>query len=284
MTGWIKLHRQLIDWEWYTDSHTLHVFIHCLLKANIEPGRFRGAEIPRGSFFTSILKISAETGISIKAIRLSLNKLKKTGEISFTGASDGTMITVCNYERYQANEAPEGQAKGVARGATKGKQRASEGSNEGTTIKEYKNKEEEELKNEEENTSGEKSPALPHNSLIKIYCDWYEEKLSVKYKFSGGQDAKAIKEISQYIHGAVKKRQGREPTQEEIEHGFRGILGSFDKWDSFYQSQLKISQVNSNLPNILANIKGIKNGQNNRTITEDYTEIGRQIREAYSGH
>lgn len=147
MIGWIKLHRQLIGWEWYSDSHTLHIFIHCILKANIEPGRFKGVEIPRGSFFTSILKISAETGVSIKAVRLSLNKLKKTGEISFTGASDGTMVTVCNYERYQANDTSEGQTKGV----TRGKQRANEGSSKGTTIKEYNNKEEEELKNKETN-------------------------------------------------------------------------------------------------------------------------------------
>ena len=287
MTGWIKLHRQLIDWEWYTDSHTLHVFIHCLLKANIEPGRFRGAEIPRGSFFTSILKISAETGISIKAVRLSLNKLKKTGEISFTGASDGTMITVCNYERYQSNDATEGQTKGVAKGVARGKQRASEGSNEGTTIKEYKNKEEEELKNEENTPTGGVSPDgkteteknYLHRDFIKAFTDWYEKRIGIQYKFTGGADGAAAKELIGYIRKAQIQKTGLVPADENILNGWKFILDSFDKWEPFHKQQLKLTQINSNLPNIMAAIMGVKNGK-----SVNYAEIGNQIREAYKNH
>ena len=46
--GWVKLHRQLLDWEWYTDINTKVVFLHCLIKANWEDKRWRGVVIKRG--------------------------------------------------------------------------------------------------------------------------------------------------------------------------------------------------------------------------------------------
>lgn len=274
MNGWLKLHRQMLEWEWFADSHTMHVFLYCLLKANFSDSRYKGIEVRRGELFTSTAKIAIETGISAKAVRIALDKLQSTGEIETQGASRGTKITICKYDQYQNEEPDKGQTEGQAKGKPKGKRGASERANEGQALYNKKERsiiiqEEEEFKNKEENTSGDFSPVLPHNSLIKIYIDWYEEKLQVKYKFSGGQDAKAIKEISKYIHGAIKQRQGREPTCNEIEYGFIHILKSWDMWDSFYQQQLKISQINSNLPNILANIKGIKNGQNNSTLNDD---------------
>ncbi len=56
--GWIKLHRQFTDWEWYTDHNTLIVFIHCLLKANHKDRKWRGEIIKRGEFFTGLEKFS----------------------------------------------------------------------------------------------------------------------------------------------------------------------------------------------------------------------------------
>ena len=34
MSGWIKIHRQILEWEWYSDTNTFRVFLHLLLKAN----------------------------------------------------------------------------------------------------------------------------------------------------------------------------------------------------------------------------------------------------------
>ncbi len=33
MQGFIKIHRSLIDWEWYTEPNTFRVFIHLLMLA-----------------------------------------------------------------------------------------------------------------------------------------------------------------------------------------------------------------------------------------------------------
>lgn len=32
--GYIKLYRQIVDWEWYDDIPTSRLFMHLLLKAN----------------------------------------------------------------------------------------------------------------------------------------------------------------------------------------------------------------------------------------------------------
>ena len=38
--GWIKLHRQFLEWEWYDEPNCTRVFLHCLLKANHKDKRY----------------------------------------------------------------------------------------------------------------------------------------------------------------------------------------------------------------------------------------------------
>ena len=79
--GWIKLHRQFKDWEWYNKSEMVHLFIHCLIKSNFKEGNFQGIEVEKGSFITSIKHLSDETNISIQTVRTCLKKLQLTKEI-----------------------------------------------------------------------------------------------------------------------------------------------------------------------------------------------------------
>jgi len=119
MSGWIKLHRSILEWEWYSDKNTKSVFIHLLLTANIENKRWHGIEILRGQTFTSIQSLSKELKLTSKQTRNCLTKLKSSGEIGIQGANNGTMITVCNYESYQDFEKQEGKQTGKPR-ANKG--------------------------------------------------------------------------------------------------------------------------------------------------------------------
>ena len=104
MSGWIKLHRSLIDWEWYDDANTLRLFLHCCLRANFEDGQWRGIEIARGQYLTSVKTLSAEIKLSESKIRLSLKKLISTNEITIKTTSQNSMITVCNYDTYNSRE------------------------------------------------------------------------------------------------------------------------------------------------------------------------------------
>ena len=76
--SWIKLHTKFLNWEWYKDSNTKSVFLHCILKANWKDGKFESYYIPRGSFVTSVKKLSEELKLSTQCIRTSLKKLEKT--------------------------------------------------------------------------------------------------------------------------------------------------------------------------------------------------------------
>jgi len=121
-TGWIKLHRQLIDWEWYSDVNTTRVFLHLLIVANHKDNKWRGIEIKRGQRLTSISALAKETNLSIKNIRTSIKRLKTTNEVASHSTAQHTVFTMVNYDLYQegANEtASEGQAKGKQRATNK---------------------------------------------------------------------------------------------------------------------------------------------------------------------
>lgn len=126
-TGFILLHRKLLEWEWYDDINTKSLFIHCLLKANHKDNNWRGQLIKRGQFFTSLNHLSFDLKLTTKQIRLSLEKLIKTNEIQSKGANKGTMITVCNYDSYQKKQILKDKQTDKERankGQTEGKQRA----------------------------------------------------------------------------------------------------------------------------------------------------------------
>ncbi len=100
MSGWIQLHRSLIDWEWYDDANTMRLFLHCCLRANFEDAKWRGMDIKRGTFITSINSLSKELKLSESKIKLSIKKLKTTNEITIKTTNKNTTVTICNYDTY----------------------------------------------------------------------------------------------------------------------------------------------------------------------------------------
>jgi len=102
--GWIKLHRQLTEWEWYNKSEYVHLFIHLLVSANHRDANWQGQTILRGQLITSIGKLSVFTGISEQSIRTILKKLEMTGEIKVKSTNKYTLLTICKYDSYQFEE------------------------------------------------------------------------------------------------------------------------------------------------------------------------------------
>lgn len=101
MSGWIKIHRQILEWEWYSDTNTFRVFLHLLLKANHKEKKYRGMDLKVGTIITSRDILALETGLSIQQIRTALDKLKSTNEVTIKTSSQGTIIEVVNYAKYQ---------------------------------------------------------------------------------------------------------------------------------------------------------------------------------------
>lgn len=102
--GYIKEYRKITEWEWYKDYKTAHLFRHCLYKANLENKTWRGQEILRGSFITSRDNLAFETGLTVQEVRTALKKLKLTNELTSVSTSQYTIITVVNWDIYQANQ------------------------------------------------------------------------------------------------------------------------------------------------------------------------------------
>lgn len=103
MEGWISLHRQILEWEWYTDFHTKDLFIHLLLKANHQDNRWKGILVQRGQVITGRKQLAKELGFSEQSIRTSLNKLKSTNEITIEATKQYSVVTIVNYEKFQAS-------------------------------------------------------------------------------------------------------------------------------------------------------------------------------------
>lgn len=99
--GWIKLHRQILEWEWYSDNNCFRLFLHLILKANHKEKRFKGIELKVGSIVTSRDLLARETGLSSQQIRTALSKLISTNEITSVTSSQGTIIQIVSYEKYQ---------------------------------------------------------------------------------------------------------------------------------------------------------------------------------------
>jgi len=101
--GWIKIHRKLLDWEWYDEPNTLRLFLHLLLKANHKPKKYRGVDIKQGQVMTGYDRLANELGVSTQQIRTALNKLKLTNEITSVSNSQGTIIQIVKYKDYQVS-------------------------------------------------------------------------------------------------------------------------------------------------------------------------------------
>lgn len=103
LNGFIKLHRKLLAWEWYSDINVRVLFFHCLLKANHKTEKWQGIEINAGQFVTSLGHLSKECGLTEQQTRTALNKLKLTSEITSKSTSRYSIITINNWNLYQTN-------------------------------------------------------------------------------------------------------------------------------------------------------------------------------------
>ena len=103
INGHIRLHRSILEWEWYHKPNTFRVFLHLLLKVNWRDGRWEGIEIPRGSCVCSFVKLGEELKLSESKVRTAIKHLETSGEITHESSSQYTVFTVVNYNTYQTD-------------------------------------------------------------------------------------------------------------------------------------------------------------------------------------
>lgn len=101
LSGYIKLHRSLLDWSWHDDSETLSVWIHLLLLASFKQVEWRGIILQPGQIVTSRDSLAKVTGLSERKIRTALSRLKSSGCLTIKSTNKYTLISIVNFEFFQ---------------------------------------------------------------------------------------------------------------------------------------------------------------------------------------
>ena len=103
-SDWVKIYRTFQEWEWYSKSEMVHLFLHLLLNASASERKWNGIKIQRGQIVTSRKDLNEETGISEQTIRTCLSRLVECGEITKKSTNKFTILTICNYDEYVQGE------------------------------------------------------------------------------------------------------------------------------------------------------------------------------------
>jgi hypothetical protein len=106
LSGWVHIHRKLLEWEWYDDMNTFRVFIHLLLKASFREGAWRGHAIPEGSLIIGRHILAKETRLSEQSVRTALEHLKSTNEVTIESTKQFSLVKINNWAKYQDTNQP----------------------------------------------------------------------------------------------------------------------------------------------------------------------------------
>lgn len=231
MSGWIKVHRKIQEWEWYTDSKSVHLFIHILIKANHVPRKWRGIDIQSGQFITSRDKLAAETGISQQSIRTILKRMQDTNEITIKSTSKYTMLTVCNWAPYQTGAGDINQPAN--------RQSTSELTNDqpATNQQLTTTKNDKKVKNEKKRTKREQhdaavfASALPEKYSI-LFCEAWQEFCDHRADMSAWLTERAIKQLMKTLD-PLPEPDAIACLNKSIANGWKGIFPDRSKSDTF---------------------------------------------------
>lgn len=125
--GWVKLHRKILEWEFYNDMPVRSVFIHLLLKAEFETVVSHGITVQRGQALVTVKGLAEDLKITEKQVRRAFTDLQKYNAVMVEGTNKHSLLTIVNYDGYQDSEqdsdtSKKGRAKGRTKTEKKGEQ------------------------------------------------------------------------------------------------------------------------------------------------------------------
>ena len=176
--GFIKLDRNIFDHWIFQDAEKFRAFVDLIQLARWKDEKLLIGNdvvtVPRGSYYTSELKLAERWNWSRKRTREFLKLLENENMIIKKGTTKGTMLTIENYRLYQDEGTTISTSKEQRRnneGTTKGTSKEHQKNNEGYTKEEIKEiKEIKEVKEgEEESVPVSQSLSFPTEAHKKIY-------------------------------------------------------------------------------------------------------------------
>ena len=242
-TGWIKIYRSLLYWEWADVPEMVALWVRLIIRATHEDSQWHGVTISRGQLVTTTAKLAAESGLSPQQVRTCLDRLKASNQINTQTTNKYTIITICKYEAYQETETTEQQTNGKQ---TTRKQQTN--NTQATSISRIK--EQEELINKPPTPLQGDAPEQPEKPIVEQpakparekahavtrYDRVWEEiytKLTANTFFWTKRENVAVQSIVGRITKMMEEA-GRDPTDTEKENAMRWFVESLwqldDQW------------------------------------------------------
>lgn len=103
MKGWIKLHRSLIDWEWFDDKNALNLLIYLLISVNYEDKKWRGIVVKSGSMILSWETLSIACKLTVRQCRTAMDKLEQSGEVTRKATNKWQVVTLVKWDKLQGD-------------------------------------------------------------------------------------------------------------------------------------------------------------------------------------
>lgn len=215
--GFIKLDRNIFDHWIFQDAEKFRAFVDLIQLARWKDEKLLIGNdvvtVPRGSYYTSELKLAERWSWSRKKTREFLKLLENEKMLTKKGTTKGTMLTIENYRFYQ----DEGTTKCTSKehqknneGYIKGTSKEHQKNNEGYTKEEIKEiKEGEERKEGKENTTVLPSISFPtevhkiiyDNTSDVTYRTWF-----IDTEITETETKVTIKANSDFIKDVLEKK------------------------------------------------------------------------------
>ena len=186
--GWVKLHRKLLEWEWYGDAHMVHLLVHLLLTATHEDRKYKGLTIKRGQLVTTIKELAEALGASETSTRRRMKRLKSGGFLTIKVAHNKTTITICNYDSYQMDKKESG-------GRTAEERRKSGG----RTAEAHNNRNNKKGRRSNEDNTSLLSPSSPPPRVREVFSEFSEVENN-RYRVELANDGDFIQYAKDSLH------------------------------------------------------------------------------------
>lgn len=108
MDGYVKIHRALCEKGYYKDSHYVHLWIHCIMKATYQEKEYlfnnKIHHLMPGQFIAGRKSLSKETGIQESKVERILKVFETERQIEQQKTNKFRIITISNWNKYQVDE------------------------------------------------------------------------------------------------------------------------------------------------------------------------------------
>lgn len=191
MSGWIKAHRDFLESSMWLDEPFTRgqAWIDLIALANHKSGfiRIRGnrIDLERGQCGWSQTRLSERWKWSRKKTRSWLKELEKDERIIIKGDSKTSVITICNYSKYQDKEPTECTAEDTVECTAEEPQRNRRG---------YTNKNEKKKKKEKK----EDEKTLPDFITEKDWNDFREMRIRIKQPMTENAEVRMIDRLTKF--------------------------------------------------------------------------------------